>query len=148
MTVSMGIPGMDEIRPGTHVFNDMNIVRGSFGKIEDVAARIHCTVISDAVKNQIVLDGGSKTFTSDLCGPARDSGHGMVVEYPEAKITRLSEEHAQVDVSKCEKRPKVGERVTVIPNHICPCINLQDAIWWEENNSLHRIIVDARGKLS
>jgi D-serine deaminase-like pyridoxal phosphate-dependent protein len=138
-----------EIRPGTHVFNDMNIVRGGFGKIEDVAARIHCTVISDAVKNQIVLDGGSKTFTSDLCGPARDSGHGCVVEYPEAKITRLSEEHAQVDVSKCAKRPKVGERVTVIPNHICPCINLQDAIWWqEEDNSLRRITVDARGKLS
>lgn len=138
-----------EIRPGTHIFNDMNIVRGGFGKIEDVAARIYCTVISDAVKNQIVLDGGSKTFTSDLCGPARESGHGCVVEYPEAKITRLSEEHAQVDVSNCAARPNVGERVSVIPNHICPCVNLQDAIWWRNaDGSLRKITVDARGKLS
>jgi D-serine deaminase-like pyridoxal phosphate-dependent protein len=137
-----------EIRPGTYVFNDMNIVRGGYCEIEDVSARIHCTVISTAVKDQFVVDGGTKTFTSDLCGPARESGHGFVLEYPDAKITKLSEEHGQVDASKCAKPPKVGERVTIIPNHICPCVNLQDSIWWNENNCLRRITVDARGRLS
>ena len=39
----------------------------------------------------IVIDGGTKTFTSDVCIPARESGHGYMIEYPEAKITRLSE---------------------------------------------------------
>lgn len=137
-----------EIRPGTYVFNDMNTVRGSFCSLEDCAARITCTVVSDAVKNQIVIDGGTKTFTSDLCIPARESGHGYIVEYPEARITRLSEEHGQVDVSLCARRPKVGERVTVIPNHICPCVNLQDAFWWREGGQVQRVAVDARGKLS
>lgn len=138
-----------EIRPGTYVFNDMNTVRGGYCEIEGCAARIICTVVSNAVKNQIVIDGGTKTFTSDLCLPARESGHGWIIEYPQAKLTRLSEEHGQVDVSQCEKRPKIGERVSVIPNHICPCVNLQDAIWWgEANGSLRRINVDARGKLS
>jgi D-serine deaminase-like pyridoxal phosphate-dependent protein len=138
-----------EIRPGTYVFNDMNTFRGGYCKIEDCAARIIFTVVSTSMKDQIVIDGGTKTLTSDICIPARESGHGYMLEYPEAKITRLSEEHGQVEVSASEKRPKVGDRVSVIPNHICPCVNLQDSIWWQETDgSLHKINVDARGKLS
>ena len=143
------VPQWTEIRSGTYVFNDMNTFRGGYCALEDCAARLHCTVVSAAVKNQIVIDGGTKTFTSDLCLPARDSGHGYMLEYPAARLTALSEEHGQVDVSACEQRPKVGERVSVIPNHICPCVNLQDAIWWRETDgSLRRINIDGRGKLS
>jgi len=138
-----------EIRPGTYIFNDANTVRGGFCEWKDCAARVVCTVVSDAVKNQFVIDAGTKTLTSDLCAPARESGNGYVVEYPEARISRLSEEHGQVDVSQCERRPKVGDRVTVIPNHICPCINLQDALWWQmADGSARPIPVDARGMLS
>jgi D-serine deaminase-like pyridoxal phosphate-dependent protein len=97
----------------------------------------------------VILDGGSKTLTMDRCGPAPDSGHGLIVEYPEAFIGKLTEEHAQVDVSRCTARPRVGERVTVIPNHICPVVNLHDtAWWWEADGSLQVLPVDARGKLS
>jgi len=142
------VPPWTEIRPGTFVFNDMNTVRGGFCTLDDCAARIVCTVISDAVPGQVVIDGGTKTFTSDVCIPARDSGHGLIVEYPQAKLTKLSEEHGQVDVSRCDRRPKIGERISVIPNHICPCVNLQDRFWWLEGRSLSPIIVDARGKLS
>jgi len=143
------VPQVTEIRPGTYVFNDMNTVRGGFCSLDDCAATIICTVVSDAVAGQVVLDGGTKTFTSDRCGPAPDSGHGHIVEYPDARITKLTEEHGQVDVSRCPRRPQVGERVTVIPNHICPCVNLQDAIWWREaNGSCRPIKVHARGRLS
>ena len=138
-----------EIRPGTCVYNDLNIVRGGFGSIDDCAASVVCTVVSDAVKDQVILDGGSKTLTMDRCGPAPDSGHGLIVEYPEAFIGKLTEEHAQVDVSRCAARPRVGERVTVIPNHICPVVNLHDtAWWWEADGSLQVLPIDARGKLS
>jgi D-serine deaminase-like pyridoxal phosphate-dependent protein len=143
------VPQCTEIRPGTSVFNDMNTVHGGFCTRDDCAATILCTVVSDAVAGQVVLDGGTKTFTSDRCGPAPDSGHGFVLEYPEATIKRLTEEHAQVDVSRCPRRPRVGERVTVIPNHICPCINLQDMVWWREaDGRLRQLPVDARGRLS
>ena len=143
------VPQVTEIRPGTYVFNDMNTVYGGFCTLNDCAATIVCTVVSDAVAGQVVLDAGTKTFTSDRCGPAPDSGHGFIVEYPDAMITKLTEEHGQVDVSRCERRPQVGERVTVIPNHICPCINLQDAIWWwEADGSLRPLKIDARGRLS
>lgn len=143
------VPQVTEIRPGTYVFNDMNTVHGGFCSLDDCAATIICTVVSDAVKGQVVLDGGTKTFTSDRCGPAPDSGHGHIVEYPDAMITKLTEEHGQVDVSRCARRPQVGERVTVIPNHICPCVNLQDSVWWREaDGSCRAMTVDARGRLS
>ena len=143
------VPQFTEIRPGTSVYNDMNTVRGGFCTLADCAASILCTVVSDAVNGQVVLDGGTKTFTSDRCGPAPESGHGHVVEYPEAVVTKLTEEHAQVDVTRCAVRPRVGERLSVIPNHICPCINLQDAVWWREpDGRLRRLATDARGRLS
>lgn len=143
------VRGGTEIRPGTCVYNDLNIVRGGFGSLDDCAATVVCTVVSDAVKDQIILDGGSKTLTMDRCGPAPDSGHGLIVEYPEAFIGKLTEEHAQVDVSRCPTRPRVGQRVTVIPNHVCPVVNLHDSAWWHEaDGSLQVLPIDARGKLS
>jgi D-serine deaminase-like pyridoxal phosphate-dependent protein len=71
-----------------------------------------------------------------------------VVEYPSAKIVKLTEEHGQVDCRACDRAPKVGDRVTVIPNHICPCINLQDRVWWREDGEAPQPIdVDARGRV-
>jgi D-serine deaminase-like pyridoxal phosphate-dependent protein len=143
------ITHLTEIRPGTYVYNDMNTVHAGFCNFDDCAARIVCTVISDVVPGQVVIDAGSKTLTSDPCVPAPQSGHGYVVEYPQAKITQLSEEHGQLDTTACDRQPAVGERVTVIPNHICPCINLQDTVWWCEAGEPPRLLtIDARGKLS
>jgi D-serine deaminase-like pyridoxal phosphate-dependent protein len=142
------VPEYTEIRPGTYIYNDMNTVRGGYCTLEDCAARLICTVVSTAVPGQVIIDAGSKTLTSDRCAPAPDSGHGHVLEYPEARITRLSEEHGQVDIRACRSSPQLGERVTVIPNHICPCVNLQDAVWWrDEEGQLQELLIDARGLL-
>jgi D-serine deaminase-like pyridoxal phosphate-dependent protein len=139
---------LTEIRPGTYIFNDMNTVRGGYCSLADCAARLIATVISDAVAGQVVIDAGSKSLSSDLCLPAKNTGYGYVIEYPEAVITRLSEEHGQMDVSACASRPAIGERVTVIPNHICPCLNLHDSVLWETpDESLTLMHIDARGKI-
>ena len=137
-----------EIRPGTYVFNDMNSVTGNFGvTLDDCAARVLCTVVSDAVPGQVVVDAGSKTLTSDRCHPAPDSGHGHVVGLPAAKVARLSEEHGMVDVTRCDRTPRVGERLAIVPNHICPCINLQDRVFWNDAGDVRPLAVDARGKV-
>ena len=73
------VEDLTEIRPGTYVFNDMNLVRGGFCSLDDCAARIVATVVSTAVPGQFVLDAGSKTLSSDRCVPAPDSGHGYVL---------------------------------------------------------------------
>ncbi len=143
------VPQLTEIRPGTYIFNDLNELRAGYCTQADCAATIVATVVSNAVKNQVVLDCGSKTLTSDLCGPARDSGHGMIVEYPDAKIVKLSEEHAQVDISRCGAAPRLGQRVRVIPNHICPCVNLMNSVWWVDAQGYATPLrIDSRGLLS
>jgi D-serine deaminase-like pyridoxal phosphate-dependent protein len=141
-------PQITEIRPGTYVYNDMNIVRGGYASLQDCAARVVTTVVSDNVAGQVVLDAGSKTLTSDPCGPAPESGYGYIVEFPQAKIFKLTEEHAQVDVSACAPPPCLGQQLTVVPNHICVCVNMQSEVWWQEADQLPRPSqVDARGRL-
>lgn len=145
--LSHHVTAYTEIRPGTNVYNDMNQVDGGVATLDECAARVVCTVISDAVPGKFVLDGGSKTFFSDR-NAFQPHSFGHVVEYPGAYVTRFSEEHAEVDASKCDRRPKLGERVTVIPNHICPCINLHDTVWFRESDgTLQQSPVDARGKI-
>ncbi|MCR9235760.1 MAG: hypothetical protein NXI17_03750 [Alphaproteobacteria bacterium] len=38
-------------------------------------------------------------------------------------------EHDLVDVSKAHKRPSVGDKVRVFPNHACPASNLFDTVF-------------------
>lgn len=142
------IPGTTEIRPGTYIFNDMNSVRFGVAEIDDCAARIMATVVSTSVPGQVVIDAGSKTLTSDLCGPAPNSGFGYIVEYPEAKVVKLTEEHGQVDVTGCVSPPKLGERMTIIPNHICPCVNLRNEVVLVKGNSVEFQSVHARGRIT
>jgi D-serine deaminase-like pyridoxal phosphate-dependent protein len=140
------VPQLTEIRPGSYVFNDMNTFRGGFCELDDCAARVVATVISTAVPGQFVIDAGSKSLTRDP-GPTPECGYGYIVEYPDARITRLSEEHAQINVIECREKPSLGERVTVIPNHICPCVNLHDSVWWiEAQEPPRQFEVEARGK--
>jgi D-serine deaminase-like pyridoxal phosphate-dependent protein len=144
------VPQFTEIRPGTYIYNDMTQVGLAVSTLDDCAARVACTVVSNAVPGKFVMDAGSKTLTQDRNGADLQSGFGRVVEYPDAKITRLTEEHGEVDASACDRPPKLGERVNVIPNHICPCINLHDAVWLREDNEakLRRMPIDARGRVN
>jgi D-serine deaminase-like pyridoxal phosphate-dependent protein len=105
--------------------------------------------VSNAVPGKVVIDAGTKTLTSDRNIPNPESGHGYVVQYPLAKITRLSEEHGELDITACDRVPAIGERVEIIPNHICPCVNLQDTAFIRTaEGALRSITIDARGKLS
>jgi D-serine deaminase-like pyridoxal phosphate-dependent protein len=136
-----------EIRPGTYLFNDMNIVLDECCSIEDCAARVLTTVVSDARPGQVVIDAGSKTLTQDR-NSHPDAGFGRILEYPQARIVRLSEEHGQVDVRACDSKPVIGERVTIVPIHICPCVNLRDSVWWwEPGDTLRELPIDARGRI-
>lgn len=143
------VPAYTEIRPGTYIYFDRGCIVGHWCEQQDTAMKIMATVISNAVPDKCVLDCGSKTLTQDLIQGDTRRGFGIVVEYPQAKITRLSEEHGEVDLSQCDQRPRLGERVQVIVNHICPTINLQDMAWLKnEDGSLEPLPIDARGKLS
>ncbi len=142
---------LNEIRPGTYIYNDWNEVRLGVCQIEQCAGRVLATVVSVPERNKFIVDAGSKTLSSDRNARDPDSGFGYVVEYPTAKIGRLSEEHGEViipsDQQEQYKPPRVGDRVWIIPNHICVCVNLQSEFYLLEHGKLTLMPVDARGQL-
>lgn len=120
------IDGVTEMRPGTYVFNDAAYLR--FGITpEDCALRVLATVTSRPAPDRAIIDAGSKVLTSDKA--AGREGHGLIVEYPDAVIERLSEEHGVVVLPEAAQGLRVGDKVEVIPNHVCPTVNLQDELY-------------------
>ena len=114
-------PEVTEHRAGTYIYGDLKTLKSGAMQLEDCAFKVITTVVSRPTANRGILDGGSKTFSSDLLGL---EGYGLILEYPDAIITGQSEEHGHVDFSKCTRKPEIGERVTVLPNHCCVVSNL------------------------
>ncbi len=120
------VAGVTEMRPGTYVFNDVSAFRyGRFG-VDDCAARFVATVVSRPTANRAVLDTGAKSLAMD---PSRaHPGHGYIVNHPNVTIAKLSEEHGVCEVPDGEEGFGIGDRVEVIPNHVCPTVNLMDEL--------------------
>ena len=118
-------PMLTEHRAGTCVFNDAATVRSGTATWANCAMRVRATVVSRPNDTRAILDCGTKVLTSDQYGMP---GYGHVLEYPEAAITALSEEHGVVDLSQCRERPEVGEVVNVVPNHCCVVSNMVDEL--------------------
>ncbi len=126
--LSHHITGLTEIRPGTYVYNDLNTFYQGACRLEDCAARVVTTVVSTAVPGRAMIDAGSKTLSSDLLGSGPKSGYGYVVEAPDAALFKLNEEHGHLDITNSNHRFQVGEVLTVIPNHVCTCVNMHDEV--------------------
>jgi D-serine deaminase-like pyridoxal phosphate-dependent protein len=138
-----------EIRPGTYVYNDVNYTGGGWNTTPQCAARVVCTVVSNAVPGKCVIDAGGKALTYDRYFIKPDSGFGRVVEYPDTTIVRLSEEHGEIKAGPSGKLPRLGERVSVIPNHVCPCVNLHPRAWLKHaDDTVAPLEIEARGLLS
>ena len=135
-----------EIRPGTYVFNDMNTVRLGTTDLSHCALTVHVTVVSRAVKGRAVVDGGSKTFSSDPWRGQEGVGFGYCLEYPDAVLEAMSEEHGHVNLASCASVPEIGERLRFIPNHVCTAVNLHNEMWATRKGEIvERWPVEARG---
>jgi D-serine deaminase-like pyridoxal phosphate-dependent protein len=136
----------NENRCGTYVFNDRNTVASGSVGWDDCAARVAVTVVSTAVPGQIIVDGGSKTFTSDPW--AGGAGFGRVAEDPEALFVKMNEEHGYVKLAPSSPPHRIGDRLHIIPNHICVTTNMHERLWiHEEGKVVDCWEVAARGKL-
>ena len=129
---------VNELRSGTYALLDR-----VDGDLDSCALTIEVTVVSDAVPGQIVIDAGSKTFTSD---DHPNGGNGAIVGWPGANLHTINEEHGYVDVSSLEERPAVGDHLRIIPNHACGCVNLHDGLLAVRDGVVDHVIdVSARG---
>ena len=136
-------PMMTEHRAGTYVYNDVMMVTSGAATWDDCAMRVRATVVSRPSAERAVLDAGSKVLTSDQYYV---QNHGRILEYPDAVIPSLSEEHAIVDLSRCRERPSVGDVVNVIPNHCCVVSNMVDEVYGIRGEQVEEVWpVAARG---
>jgi len=140
--------GVNEVRPGTYIFNDRNTVGVSAATLNDCALSVVVTVVSTSVPGRAIIDGGSKTFSSDRYQAGDENGFGLVKEDQAAEIERLSEEHGHMNIVRSERQYRVGDRLTVIPNHVCPTVNLHDEIYGVRGEQVETVWrVEGRGKV-
>jgi D-serine deaminase-like pyridoxal phosphate-dependent protein len=138
-------PMLTEHRAGTCVYNDAMVVASGNATWDDCAMRIRCTVVSRPTSTRAILDAGTKVLTSDQYGM---KGYGHVLEYPEAAITAVSEEHGTVDLSACPEQPRVGDVVHVVPNHCCVVSNMVDEVYGVRSGRVEVVWpVAARGRV-
>jgi D-serine deaminase-like pyridoxal phosphate-dependent protein len=139
------LKGGTEHRFGTYIYNDRMQVAAGVATWDDCALHIYSTVVSRAAPDRGILDAGSKTLTSDT---GELEGHGLILEHPEAKIARFAEEHGFLDLTRSNTRPKVGDVVRIVPNHVCVVVNMMDEVVMVRGEEiLGSLPVAARGKL-
>ena len=134
-----------EYRIGTYIYNDRSLVARGTCDFANCSGTVLATVVSMPAKRRAVIDAGSKALTSDLLGL---DGHGYVIDHPEVKIIGLSEEHGVMSISD-ESGLKVGDRIQIVPNHVCVVANMFDRAWLEtEQGEIIPLQIDARGRVT
>ena len=119
------VPELTEIRVGTYVFNDWRTLASGWCALDDCAMTVTATVVSRPSNDRLILDSGSKTLNAE----SHDGQYGLILDYPDARLYKLNEEHGYVDVSACEVAPEIGERVRILPVHTCVVTNLHNTIY-------------------
>lgn len=122
------VAGVTEVRVGTYVYHDRGTVGAGAASLDECALHLHATVVSRPTEDRAVMDAGSKSLSSDLVPPSVGAGYGLLLDYPGAVIERLNEEHGIIDLSRCDRKPALGERVRILPNHVCVVSNLHDDV--------------------
>lgn len=119
-------PVIDELRPGVYVFNDAQQWEVGSCSNEDIALTAVATIVSIR-GNRLVVDAGSKILGADRSPWA--TGYGRLLDYPDARVVALSEHHATIEFPD-EFNPRepfhLGDRLKLVPNHVCNAVNLVD----------------------
>ena len=136
---------VNEMRAGTYALGDhQQVVLGAIG-LADVALHVAATVVSTAVDGQVVVDAGAKTLTKDRAPFL--AGYGLIRAYPDAVIERLSDYHGAVRIPAGRPAPHLGEVVAIVPNHVCPVVDLFDSFLAVRGAAVDGTWpVDARGR--
>lgn len=136
-----------EIRPGTYVFNDRTTAAIGACGWDECALTVLSTVVSTAVPGQAVIDAGTKSLGREPLRGGDADGFGALLDRPEVTVRAMSEEHGILDLSRTGWRPKVGDQVRVVPNHVCIVVHLFDRIVGVRGDAVEREWpVAARGR--
>ena len=142
------LSGVTEVRAGTCIYNDRDIVGMGVAAPEHVAYTVLATVISVSVPGSAVVDSGSKALSKETLGSGAP-GYGVLFDRPEVTVRAINEEHGVLDLSGTAWRPAVGDQLRVVPNHVCVSVNLQDHLWGieDEGSAARPVRLEGRGRL-
>ena len=115
-----------EVRPGNFIFYDLDQFKIGSCKLDQVAIRLVCPVVSIYEKrNSLLLYGGSVHFSKDYIIENNKKCYGYVyqgdywsLDNKVGYIKSLSQEHGVVEIEN-SKNLKIGDKLSVIPVHSC-----------------------------
>lgn len=143
------LPGITEIRPGTYVFMDAS--QGNhIGTHSRCAASVLTTVISKPTDVRVITDVGAKGITTQTRtkGMCATKGLGVIKNFDNVNIDQVYDEHAIIYNRTFHDSVEVGDKVEIIPNHICPVVNLhEEANFVEDGEVVETVPILCRGKL-
>lgn len=141
---------VDEIRPGTYIFKDHMLCKENVGRPEEIAVRYYATVVSTPAEDYAIIDGGTKTFPMDIpldAPPYHYPGYALVEGREDLALRRMNEEHGILVSSTGKTGLEVGQKLALIPIHVCTAINLQNQVYLYEDGDIRLQAVAARGML-
>lgn len=139
-------PPVNEERPGTYVFGDYQQVQIGPTEPGSVAGAVVATVIHSG-DGKVVVDAGAKILTKDRQTWLDSFGH--LPTAPEARVERVYDNHGVIRMAAGDVTPRVGDRIAIVPNHICPVVNLLDVmIFVGADGEPFEVAVDLRGHLA
>lgn len=143
------LPGITEIRPGTYALMDAS-QGNAVGTLEYCAATVLATVMSHPTDERVILDVGAKGLTMQerTIGICATPGKGTIMDHPETYIDSVFDEHAIIKNKVFRSEVEIGDKVRIIPVHICPVCNLYESAWLITGEEvIAEIPILARGKL-
>ena len=141
-----GVRGVTEIRPGQYLFGCANVVAQGVMRADEVALFARATVISRA-DDRVVVDAGSKTLSTDESWEP-GLGFGYLASDPSTRVVSVWEEHGVLGVGESAGGLCVGDRVSIVPNHVCTAVNLHDRLVGVHDDRIEAVWkIAARGRI-
>ena len=143
------LEGITELRPGTYIYMDVS-QGNACGTLDRCAATVLASVVSKPTEERVILDVGAKALTMQerSVGICNSRGKGSLYTNPDIRIERMFDEHAIINNEEFSKSVKIGDKVRIIPVHICPVVNLYDSFYLIQGDEvIEELPVACRGKI-
>jgi D-serine deaminase-like pyridoxal phosphate-dependent protein len=129
------------ISPGTVVYNDFTSLEQLPEYGYAPAVLVLSTVISRPTARHITCDAGHKSVSADAGVPTC-----QVIGRGGFKPLKPSEEHLPIEVGSGVEVPRIGDKLYLLPRHVCPTVNNFDEALLIVNGRIDRVEpVTARG---
>lgn len=106
------------ISPGTVVYSDFTSLEQLPAYGYAPAAVVLSTVISRPTPLSITCDAGHKSVSADAGVPTC-----AVIGHPGLRPQKPSEEHLPIEAAPEVQLPRIGDKLYLVPRHVCPTVN-------------------------